>query len=474
MNPTLSRRRLLKALGATGAALFLKDILPAYAEPLPAGARPPLFLHVTFDGGWDQLLALDPRDNRGFATVSGPIYPAYGLLAAADPELDALLTSNPSGIVRPAGSNLSFGPAVGRLAEGDLWKDLCILRGVNMGTLTHEVGRRYMLTGKFPQGLQPNGSSLAALVVDQVGDLSTIPNLVVGMETFNEGLAWYASGLSVRSSVDLQTVLTPLGAPLPAATVDAVDAYLAQAAQGCQGVRLDADGLVSQYLASRLKATAMTEGQLGALFAFSPNPTDPALIALNEAFHISSSQSVANSQLAGAAGEAMIAAQALASGISQAVSIKLADNIDHHDDAYLTDHSAALREGFNALADLITFLKATEDEGSGASLWSRTALLVTSDFARTPRLNNRDGRDHHLASSCLVAGPGIRGDQVIGATDDLSMGAVGIDLATGEALPSGGWTLRPPDVHATLLTAAGLSADHLANQDPRVVQAMLG
>src|SRR5207245_7463865 len=79
------------------------------------------------------------------------IYPAYDLLV--DPATKTLLQANPSGVQQASGSPISFGPAVPASFLTHA-QDVCVIRGVNMGTLTHEVGRRYFITGKFPRGLQ--------------------------------------------------------------------------------------------------------------------------------------------------------------------------------------------------------------------------------------------------------------------------------------------------------------------------------
>ena len=48
-----------------------------------------------------------------------------------------------------------------------------------------------------------------------------------------------------------------------------------------------------------------------------------------------------------------------------------------------------------------------------------TLVMVTSEFGRTPNINSREGRDHHpRAWSVVLAGGGIRGGVVHGATDD--------------------------------------------------------
>jgi uncharacterized protein (DUF1501 family) len=53
-------------------------------------------------------------------------------------------------------------------------------------------------------------------------------------------------------------------------------------------------------------------------------------------------------------------------------------------------------------------------------LLDSTAIMMTGEFGRTPKINpQRNGRDHYpRAMFMMMAGGGIRGGQVIGATDD--------------------------------------------------------
>lgn len=52
-----------------------------------------------------------------------------------------------------------------------------------------------------------------------------------------------------------------------------------------------------------------------------------------------------------------------------------------------------------------------------------TAVLVTGEFGRTPKVNQRSGRDHWARAMCsLMAGGDVRGGQVIGETDDKAQG----------------------------------------------------
>jgi uncharacterized protein (DUF1501 family) len=69
-----------------------------------------------------------------------------------------------------------------------------------------------------------------------------------------------------------------------------------------------------------------------------------------------------------------------------------------------------LDEGLSALVNGL------ESKG----LLDSTVILMTGEFGRTPKINpQRAGRDHYpRAMSMVMAGGGIRGGQVIGATDD--------------------------------------------------------
>jgi hypothetical protein len=95
----------------------------------------------------------------------------------------------------------------------------------------------------------------------------------------------------------------------------------------------------------------------------------------------------------------------------------------------------------SAYAALLADLRARD-------LLDRTIVLCGGEFGRTPRLNALDGRDHWPHGfSMALAGGGLRGGQVIGATD-----------------PEGGREVADPrgvaDVHATVLTALGIDPAH--------------
>ncbi len=88
---------------------------------------------------------------------------------------------------------------------------------------------------------------------------------------------------------------------------------------------------------------------------------------------------------------------------------------------------------------LPTLLSDLEQRGLLAS----TLVAVVSEFGRTPRYNVRDGRDHHpKCFSALLAGGGVRGGMVHGASDE-----------DGEAPARD--AVSVPDLNATIAHALG-------------------
>ncbi len=71
-------------------------------------------------------------------------------------------------------------------------------------------------------------------------------------------------------------------------------------------------------------------------------------------------------------------------------------------------------------------------------------VVVTGEFGRTAEKNPYDGRDHWPGCwSAVLAGGGVRGGQVIGATDDVGAFVADRMISVG-------------DLHATIYKALGI------------------
>jgi uncharacterized protein (DUF1501 family) len=92
-------------------------------------------------------------------------------------------------------------------------------------------------------------------------------------------------------------------------------------------------------------------------------------------------------------------------------------------------------------------------------------VVVGSDFGRTPSYNSGNGKDHWSITSMMLAGKGIPGGKVIGATDD-KHSPLGVNPKTLEAQESGGARITPGHVHAALRRLAGVDTSAVAEKFP--------
>src|SRR5262249_31770721 len=97
------------------------------------------------------------------------------------------------------------------------------------------------------------------------------------------------------------------------------------------------------------------------------------------------------------------------------------------------DHHAELNRGLKKQCEITdqpvaALLKDLKQRG----LLDTTLVIWGGEFGRTPLVENRkpeqedsQGRDHHrLAFSMWLAGGGIKGEQVVGKTDDLGLNVI--------------------------------------------------
>ncbi len=117
------------------------------------------------------------------------------------------------------------------------------------------------------------------------------------------------------------------------------------------------------------------------------------------------------------------------------------ENWDAHSDVN-ANHELHCGETDRPIAALLTDLKAR-------GLLESTLVLWTSEFGRTPTGQNGKGRDHSPRGfSTWLAGGGVKGGQVVGATDEFGYAAVENKV-------------HVHDLHATVLHLLGLDHERL-------------
>ncbi len=448
-----NRRFVLKSLGLGAAGSFM---LQPWAMPRlkadPAKKRPKrYYVFAYFSGGWDITQSLDPRDPGQFTDSKSPetkIQLAWDYLPDSLPDG----TKVDKGVIQAKGSNLAFGPAMKSFADAGHHDVSCVVRGIAMDTVTHEVGRRYMITGMMPNGLNAKGSSLPTRIVAQQGDITAVPNLVVRVESYNQGLPAYASGLKVSSISDLLQTLRD-GPQAPDKELRALLQQYRATRENCDPVRLNDADMLNLIQSAQTKSRFLVESGLSDMFNFT-NYKDPEMVKIKQRYNIRS--------LSSPEAQAAMAFQAIRNNIAQCTTIELASGLDTHGEEWADDHIERLHNGFKALTQLVTDLKNTpHPEAPGDKLIDHTTILCFSEFARTAMLNNRDGRDHSICNASLLIGAGLPHNTVVGASSDKGMGPQAIDPITGQAATAGGTILTPSLIGASVMQAANFDTDEL-------------
>jgi hypothetical protein len=117
------------------------------------------------------------------------------------------------------------------------------------------------------------------------------------------------------------------------------------------------------------------------------------------------------------------------------------------------------------LASVDYLLRRAED----LQIRDKLVLVLQSEMGRTPAYNNGHGKDHWSIGSIMFLGRGIRGNRVIGATDEGQF-AIPINPSTLLFDRDQGQRVRPEHIHIALRQLADI-ADHPASrQFPLKVQ----
>lgn len=455
LKTALSRRHFMKAAaGFTGASLLGGLPFKAFADNAVLAAPDRCFVFAYFAGGWDVLLSLDPRDPATFTAErisETRILPGYSLLSG-----DA---SYPTTVVTPAQrtgsppSAITFGPAIGRMA--DHYDLMAVVRGLNMATVAHEVGYRYFLTGKEPNGSAARGSSTATEIVGQMAPRVPVPQIAYNIETYNDRYPGAANALRVASANDLLLTLAPSPTPIDS-DIEQQLINLRGQRISCEGELYDSRGLLGQYDQARGQLRSVLDAKLDLYFRFDDNPAEPQTVrdekaALRKLYGLKPEGK--DDTKASAASRAALAATALKRGVSQCVSLNITGGLDTHFGTQLV-HAQNQRAGWNALADMVTDLRSTPHP-AGGHFMDHTTVLIFSEFSRTPLINAAGGRDHHLTNSCMLLGAGIKHNLVFGRSGDVGLSAGIIDHSTGLPRPDG-FQILPEHIIATVLASANL------------------
>jgi len=383
------------------------------------------FVFAYFLGGWDAIISVDPKDpalydDDELTIAEFGIETGYGKLGFTE---DPRIFTDVDGLV--------FGPYIGELAN--FASRMSVVRGMTITSVSHGSATIHLNTGKTPAGEGPRASSIPTILAAVLGEGQLMPNLVSSVATYNLDQPAWASGLRASNIRDLKDLLGPGVASLERSERYALDEFFDRELQRQNTPRR------RSIFQSRDVSRALLEEDVAADFDIYNEDLAPLIERMGN-------------------GSALMAYQALTQGHSRCVSFQAMPFSDAHYGSFWRGlHRWHLLGGFNEVALLASELEATPYPTGGTWL-DHTTIVCSSEFNRTPFLNQTGGRDHGTTNSCLLLGGGIAGGKVIGATHQKSMVAQPIDLATG-LVNENGHTVSHENIAVTLLKSLGVTED---------------
>ncbi|MEM7436440.1 MAG: DUF1501 domain-containing protein [Myxococcota bacterium] len=411
----MDRRDFLRVASWAG----LSCVLPATVDPLGATAQTGtagydgtywIFMHA--GGGWDPTHLCDPKGQ----SAQGENDP-MGRFIRDD--------------IRTAG-NINYAP----LGEAQLALDrffqnhyqrLLVINGMDTGTNGHDQGTRGTWSGRTEEGHPPIGALIAA---------ANGPNLPMPLI----GYGGYLDTQGVTNAVPLGDggLLHNLAHPSRPDPRGSEENYFGQA---------DIPGIIQREQQLRL-LRLQGQQRLPRIWA-GQNELMLARTGQDDLKRVSDAlpDEFADGQLER---QIQVALAAYTAGLSVSVSVSRGgfDTHGNHDQ--------------NHLPRLIEFVNAADfamQEAERLGVADKVAVVMGSDFGRTPGYNGGNGKDHWPISSMMMMGPGIPGNRVIGATDDRH-GILTVDPNTlavqGPPDSSDGVRISIASVHRALRDLAGV------------------
>ena len=456
MNHRQYNRRQFIGTTALGAAMTVgasfwgaRPILAQAPNIAPLGdpEKDRYFIICYFKGGWDTLLSLDPRDPQLFtdqAVAETRIQPGYNRLTSTF-QGDAVYLGNRMDHAGHA-NRTALGAYMGELADEPYRSQIAVVRGLNMSTLSHDVGPVRARTGRPPSGNNPRGSSAATWLARHYAmGHEVAPNFSIGEPVYNQdhpvGYDPMVSRGNLVGILQPAQFVSRMGAP----NRDIIDDFLARE-YPC------AEAGESAYMETarvgRINASSLLSQNIAGAFDFTAN--NQAMSDIRDHFGFQAQDK--NTPEVRAA----TAVRALTTGFARVVSLPLYGADPHFGSEWRTIAGENQLKSFNIVARMMDALEATPmGDGSGESFLDRTTIVMYSDFARSTILNRMGGRDHWLISSMFLAGADINGGTVVGFSTNVGMRAGLVDTTTGASDPVNGVELRPAHVWQSLFYAGG-------------------
>ena len=404
------RRDFLKqcALAGLGLAIPLRFPPPTRAETRDEGYPGPYYVVLNASGGWDTTYLMDPKGIEGI----NRLYRQGDILTRGAHAFAPTAKHIQGGL-----SNEDF--------YSEFGAELLVLNGLDYSVNNHSPGARYMATGKLDSMAYPTFAALVAacqgptcpLSFLTFGNYSATGNLVaMSRVPYMQSLRKLANADAVEGNER-----SPYHDPF---ALDRIEQTLrARTESRAAGPRLPR----AEHAENMLFAAQINSKALQRVTPYIPGTMPQERLAQ----------------------QADIALAAFKAGVCVSANLSIGQFDSHANND--PDQMKLIPE---FLAGIRYMMRRAEE----LKIREHLVLIVQSEMGRTPNYNTGNGKDHWSIGSIMFLGKGIKGNRVLGATDE-KQAHVPIDPQSLALNREQGIRVRPEHIHQSLCDLAGIG-DH--------------
>jgi uncharacterized protein (DUF1501 family) len=411
------RRDFLQMCGLVGLGLAVpfRPTVAYAAEKKDEAYAGPYYVVFNASGGWDTTYLMDPKGVNGI----NRLYQEGDILTKGSHRYAPIKKHAQGGMC-----NEDFFAEFGN--------ELLILNGLDYSVNNHSPGARYMATGKLDSLAYP---TFAALVAACRGPLCPLAFLTFGNYSATGNLVAMSRVPYLQS---LQKI----------ANADAVEGN-ARSPYHDQFV-LDR---IEQALREGHEATAaqprLPRAERGENMLYAAQASSKALQRVTQYIP----KTIPKERLAQ---QAEIALASFKAGVCVSANLDIGQ---------FDSHANNDRDQMKLIPEFLAGIAYLVRRAGELKIRDQLVVVIQSEMGRTPNYNAGNGKDHWSIGSAMFLGRGIKGNRVIGATDEKQF-AVPLDAQTLKLSKDKGVRVRPEHVHEALRGLAGIAEHPLSKKFP--------
>lgn len=425
----MERRNFFKLLSLAGLAAVSPTAfagrrpsgLSAGLPPLSEVYKGPAFFFLNAGGGWDPTSLCDPKGGKG----------------PDDP--DAMNRAFTFDQIDSAGS-IKY-PNIGTMDRPTAFKDffdkhytrLRVINGLDMQSNGHDSGSRHCWSGRLAEGYPSLGALVAAVHGHE------LPMSYLSFGGYDD-----TQGQVARTRAGNVGALARIAFPDRRDPAD--EASLFHSPNASELIKKAQEKRKERLLTG--EKLPRVQDAIGMLYTSRTGSNELKLLQQYLPEMLDNSGNPLRRQI-------QVAMAAVRAGIAVSV------NLEHGGFDTHGDHD---NQHIPRLANILDGIDFLVEEAARQNIGDNFVLLVGSDFGRTPGYNDTNGKDHWAITSVMMMGKGIKGNAVVGATDERH-NAYSWDPKTLKQSDSG-IHIEPRHIHANLRKLAGIDDDELMTQYP--------